>query len=108
MSWQRAVTKFDPISFLRTILSTVNIIRQLINVTQIATAAQWAYNAALAVGAALTPLGALALGIGTVMGGGMFLHEMTRYPTIEPYNLGRLMEEEAMQEREEFAASRPK
>lgn len=77
LAWEKAVKKFDIMSFMRLTISTIYLIRRLTAITQIATAAQWAYNAALAVGQALTPWGLVALGAAGAVGGGIYLGSVT-------------------------------
>lgn len=78
MAWQRTAESADIMGFMRATLSTINLIRQLISVTELATIAQQAYNAALAIGSALSPFGlAMLMTVGTATA-------ITAYSALQP------------------------
>lgn len=74
VSWERLAERADMMGFLRVTLSTISIMRTLIILTKQAEAAQWAYNAALAVGKTLSPWGWTALAAATATAGGYYYY----------------------------------
>lgn len=86
MAWQRTAERADIMGFMRATLSTINLLRQLIRATELATIAQTAYNAALAIGKALEgPTGWIALGVAAGVGlGGAAISTRRPRPPLRP------------------------